>query len=125
MRRIGILLVLAFTASAEPDAAVAHPLRWCDPNGTPAGTRSSRCLPLTDEVVEAWNVKLPGPAASPLVYWEREAYVTCHDKDRSRLVAIDAMRGKIVANKRLPKGSAPTPVQSKFAPMNAPLSNRS
>jgi hypothetical protein len=94
----------------EPDGAFAHPLHWSDPNGTPAGTRRSRCIPITNDVIEAWNITLPGPAASPIVYWEREAYLVCSKKDRFTLVAIDVVRGKLVAKKDLPKGPPPLPV---------------
>ena len=65
MRRFRIttglaLALLSQFAAAEPDAAIAHPLRWSDPNGTPAGTRRSACLPLTDDVEESWSLRLPG-----------------------------------------------------------------
>ena len=110
MRRFALLLLLSSASFAEPDAATAHPLRWCDPNGTPAGTRRSRCLPITGEVVEAWKLRLPGPAASPIVYWEREAYLACHKRDRFELVAIDVVKGEIVARKELPGDLRPMPV---------------
>jgi len=105
-----LLLLLPGVAFGEPDGAIAHPLRWCDPNGTPAGTRRSACLPLTADVEEAWRVRLPGLAQSPLVYWEREAYVVCASGTKRNLVAIDVLSGEILAQKRLPKGPPPLPV---------------
>ena len=112
MWRLVIAFVLAAAARAgEPDAATAHPLRWSDPNGTPAGTRRSACLPLTDDVEEAWSVELPGAAVSPIIYWEREAYLVCLSKEAFTLVAIDVFTGKLIAKKRLPKGTPkPLPV---------------
>jgi len=95
---------------AEPDGAIAHPLRWSDPNGTPAGTRRSACLPLTNDVEEAWSVKLPGFAESPLVYWGREAYIVCSLGRQRSLVAIDVLAGTILAKKRLADGPKPLPV---------------
>ncbi|MEM8884437.1 MAG: PQQ-binding-like beta-propeller repeat protein [Planctomycetota bacterium] len=106
-----VVLLLAAAAQAEPDGAIAHPLRWSDPNGTAAGTRRSACLPLTDDVEEAWSVKLPGVAVSPIVYWEREAVVACRTKSGYQLVAIDVLRGKVSGKKSLPKNTPrPLPV---------------
>jgi len=110
MRRIAILLLLAWPAPAgEQDAAIAHPHRWSDPYGTPAGARRSACLPLTSDVEEAWSVDLPGPAVSPVVYWEREAYLACRDGDRYVLVAVDVFEGELSARETLPK-DAPSPL---------------
>lgn len=118
-KTLALLLGLAAVAVAQSksapdgpvaDGAFAHPLHWSDPNGTAAGTRRSRCTPITNDVMEAWQIELPGPAASPIVYWEREAYLVCEKKDRFVLVAIDVVRGKLVARKELPKGPRPVPV---------------
>lgn len=108
MRRLAILLALApLLRAGEPDGAIAHPLRWSDPNGTPAGTRRSSCLPLTRDIEEAWSITLPGPAVSPAIYWEGEAYLACRVKDAYVLLGIDVFAGKIVAKKRLPKAAPP------------------
>jgi len=112
MRRwVSLLLFAASAVAGAPDGAVAHPHRWCDPNGTPAGTRRSRCLPLTSDVEEAWDTELPGLVVSPIVYWEREAFVACEDGDHFVLVALDVFTGEITAKKTLPKASPrPLPV---------------
>ena len=105
------LALLSNLAAGEPDAAIAHPLRWSDPDGTPAGTRRSACLPLTDDVEEKWSLVLPGKALSAIVYWERIAYLICAGSKETRyLVAIDVIEGKLLSKKRLPKGPVPMPV---------------
>ncbi|MHC4940667.1 MAG: hypothetical protein ACYTHK_17130 [Planctomycetota bacterium] len=106
-RNVVLLALAAPLVAGEPDGAIAHPLRWCDPNGTPAGTRRSNCLPLTRDVEEAWNIKLPGPAASPVVYWEGEAYLACRHNEKYVLLAVDVFAGRIVAQKTLPKAAPP------------------
>jgi len=106
-----VLVLLSQFAAAEPDAAIAHPLRWSDPNGTPAGTRRSACLPLTDDVEESWSLRLPGAVAAPIIYWERIAYLICRGKkDSHYLVAVDVIEGKLLSKKLLPKGPPPQPV---------------
>jgi len=112
MSRLALLLFLVPAVHAgEQDAAIAHPLRWSDPFGTPAGTRRSDCLPILTDVEEAWSVDLPGLAESPLVYWEREAFVACRSGLGYALVAIDVITGRITAAIDLPKDSPkPLPV---------------
>ena len=56
------------------------------------------------------SLGLPGRAQSPLVYWEREAYIVCASGSKRTLVAVDVLSGRILALKRLPQGPPPLPV---------------
>ncbi|HEX5136112.1 MAG TPA: PQQ-binding-like beta-propeller repeat protein [Planctomycetota bacterium] len=99
-------LLLVSLARAEPDGAVAEPSRWTGPNGPPSNSRRSRALPVTRDVICAWKVPLPGPAAAPPVTWDGMAYVLCAAGDNMQLVAVDAAKGALVAKKILPGAPA-------------------
>jgi outer membrane protein assembly factor BamB len=64
-------------------------------------------MPVVRDVVEAWAVKLPGPAWGPPVTWDGLAYVMCGAPSGGGvLVAADVARGGVVASKPLPKAPA-------------------